>query len=135
MTDEPHNEMPEIEPLHRRRGWPMTPEHKKKMAEGRARAREQARKKTEARQAREARAPVQTNIFAGMTVGEGWNSHCPDACNKEQGCVITRRKDHIGVCSHPEKGGLQAAYQVRPDVVEKHNRMRKYAEHLKVDKR
>ena len=113
------------------RSRPMTPEHKQKMAEGRARAKARRLAK------QMLRPPVvhkEVAEFAGMTAGEGWNSRCAEACNIKTGCVITRGEGS-GNCGHPEKGGLQAADLLKPKVVERYNAARKYLAHLKVDKR
>jgi hypothetical protein len=123
------------EPVHRRRGWPMSDEHKQKMAEGRRRAKEarQARPKP----AQDNPVPKQWtagNYLTGLTGGEGWNSKCTDLCNPKQGCVITRG-DGSGNCGHPEKGGLQAADLLRPKVVERYNEARRYLAHQKADRR
>jgi|SRR6516165_3412647 len=114
MNDEPQNEQPQAEilPPHRRTGWP----------------------KGKARKLKPRPAPEKDSEFAGMTSGESWNSHCADACNIKTGCVITRAEGS-GNCGHPDKGGLQAADLMRPKVLDRYNRARKYLAHLKIDKR
>ena len=117
MNDEPQNEQPQAEilPPHRRTGWP----------KGKAR-------KFKPRPP--GPAPAKDSEFAGMSSGEGWNSRCADACNIKTGCVITRYEGS-GNCGHPDKGGLQAADLMRPKVLDRYNRARKYLAHLKIDKR
>ena len=69
----------------------------------------------------------------GMTTGVGWNSACPDACNPQDGCIITRRGGS-GICAHPDKTGLQAADLNRPQIKERYDKVRKFLAHLKVDR-
>lgn len=45
--------------------------------------------------------------------------NCPYACNPQTGCVITG-----SICGHPFKGGLQTAFQTKPDVLRRFNTAR-----------
>ena len=59
----------------------------------------------------------------GITVND-----CPDACRLDR-CVISG----ANVCTHPLKSGIQSAFQMKPDVVERYARAKKILAHKKID--
>lgn len=56
-------------------------------------------------------------------------TECPVDCTLQK-CVIT----HANICAHPCKGGLQAAFKMRPDCVERYNKARKKLLHDALDR-
>lgn len=63
--------------------------------------------------------------FAGITA-----TACCDECRSDR-CVITG----IGICGHPLKGGLQPPLMVKPDVVDRFNRVKKVMAHARLDEK
>ena len=138
MSDE-HPLVPDPPPAseipHRRRGWPkMTPEHKRRMAEGRKRAK-LARAAKMAKQVFAEPAPAKASPREGVGAGEfagmtavGIRITCPDAC-KGGHCYITG----TDLCGHPRNGANQFANN--PAVCERRKRAEKYLEHLSVEAR
>lgn len=62
---------------------------------------------------------------------EGINQgNCCFACAPATGCVITG-----SVCGHPYKGGLQAALQSKPDVIQRYNAARRIIARIVTDKK
>jgi hypothetical protein len=61
--------------------------------------------------------------FAGMTITDCCDNCCPEKC------VISG----IGHCSHPAKGGLQAAQMNDPAALARYRRAKRLLRHQKVD--
>ncbi len=59
----------------------------------------------------------------GITVND-----CPDACRIER-CVISGAAQ----CIHPLKSGIQSAFQMKQDVVERYAMAKKILAHKKID--
>lgn len=85
------------------------------------------RKKAKAKRAAAPKRAAEPKPPAGVLDGITEND-CPFECGPN--CAITR-----DICGHPNKGGLQAAHQSKPDVIRRFNEARKILSHIKVDKR
>jgi hypothetical protein len=62
-------------------------------------------------------------LLGGLSATE-----CPYDCGPN--CTITG-----SICAHPNKGGLQSAFQNNPDVIVRYNKARKLLAHQALDKK
>jgi hypothetical protein len=100
-----------------------------RMAKVRAARKKSARTKKDMREARhEAMAAPHADIRGAVSFTGLTSTTCCDECYRTGKCVISG-----DICVHPNKTGLQAVHQRKPEAVARFAEAKKLLAHIKVD--